>query len=274
MYRNRGGVLLGIIVALLVLILAAVFIGPRIFLAHMANKAIRENPRLALQPVPLPAAAEFKPQSPPTKVEAYGYEFSVPWGKSEEPESWEYLEHFRFSGSTSLYFHNPATQFDRLDILKKTPDPRQREYMAKMYGMTDISTRYDEYRAMLLWKPSDSLSAFDSQEKLMAEYFQISQKHMALLSATSAIYEFAFGDLRGFQLGEPGKDGEIRIHAFDKEDQHLELRILRNSAGVAPLTQGEVNFVVWSLRRVLPEPEKSPAEKKPPRKSSPQKAPA
>jgi hypothetical protein len=274
MHRNRGGVLLGILVALLVLILAAVYIGPRCFFAYMANKMIRENAQLALHPVPLRSAETFAPQSPLTRIAAFGYELSVPWGKAEDSSKGEYSDRFSFADSTSFHFQNPAKQMDQLDILNKAPDPRQREAMARMYGLADIDTHYDALRATLEWKPPASVSAFDSQEKLMAQFFQITQKQMAVQPGTSVIYEFAFGDLRGFQLGEPGKDDEIRVHVFDKDDQHLEWRISRGGVGIAPLTQSEINFVMKSLRRALAEPEKSPAEKKAPRKTSPQKAPA
>jgi hypothetical protein len=274
MHRNRGGVLLGILVALLVLILAAVYIGPRVFFAYMANKTIRENAQLALHPVPLRATEAIAPQSPLTRIAAFGYELSVPWGKVEDSWKGEYFDRFSFAGSTSFHFQNPAKQMDQLDVLNKAPDPRQRDAMAQMYGLAGVHTHYDALRATLEWKPPASVSAFDSQEKLMAQFFQITQKQGAVQPGTSVIYECAFGDLRGFQLGEPGKDDEIRVHVFDKDDQHLEWRISRGGVGIAPLTQGEINFVVKSLRRAPVEPEKSPAEKKAPRKTSPQKAPA
>jgi hypothetical protein len=240
----------------------------------MANKMIRENVQLALLPVPLRAAEAFAPQSPPTRIAAFGYELSVPWGKVQDSRKGEYFDRYSFADSTSFHFQNPAKQMDQLDIFNKAPDPRQREAMARMYGLAGIHTRYDALRATLEWKPPASVSAFDSYEKLMAEFFQITQKQGAVQPGTSVIYEFAFGDLRGFQTGEPGQDDEIRVHVFDKDDQHLEWRISRGGLGIAPLTQGEINLVVQSLRRAPVEPEKSPPEKKAPRKTSPQKAPA
>jgi hypothetical protein len=192
----------------------------------------------------------------------------VPWGKAENSKDYEYFQTFDFADGTGMDFYNPAKlTAGYFDIMMRTSDPQQKEALRKIYGLGDINSRFEAFREVLrMTPPTETLSPFMPQERLMFAMLMTTQKKLAVLSPAAGIFEFEWGDLRGFQIGLPGKDTKIDLHVFDKDDDHLQFDISRHREGAPAFTQSEINVLVKSIRRAPPpkEPASKPAAKKAP----------
>jgi len=259
--RQRGGTALTVLVIFVVLVIAAVFVLPIGFAYYFTNKMIAENPQLSEVPQPLPPGPPLKAK--PTTLSCCGIEFDVPWGPPQErpqdPHLSEYFVHFEFPGGQSIRLTRPEKQIDVL-YPPGAADPQQKEAMKNAYGFS-IESRYDAVHTALHHMPKRP-RLLDGLQAMMAQMMLTSAKMSHLGSDSVGIFSFEGTNGRGFQIGDPARSREVKVHLFDSDDRHAKISVRRSDSTI--LQQSEIDFIIRSIRPAPAEPPKeAPPAKKP-----------
>jgi len=255
--RSRGSAwtIIAIIVAVIVLF---IFVAPRVTAYYFLSKQVRENPQLSLTPQDLPPAPELRAK--PTTIRLYGREMDVPWGEPLSQNEMTYSTSLKFSDSHYLFVDNPENDVHLIDTINQMPDPQQRDLMRRMSGLENVKTRYDAFRLRMETKP-EMPSLFSGFEKQAMMMISVNEKVRIVRQGTTALFRFAIGGMRGFQVGTPGARSDIEVFAFDADDQRYHIKFAELADGPPAVTQSEINFIVRSLRRA---PAEKPAPATPP----------
>lgn len=267
--RQRGGTALTVLLILVVLAIVAIFVLPIGFAYYFTNKMIAENPQLANVPEPLPPAPPLKAK--PTTLACCGVQFDVPWGPPQErpPDAYlsEFFVYFDFPDGRQISLTRPEKHVDML-YTPATADPQQREAMKNAYGFS-VESRYDAVHTALQHVPK-RLRLMDGWRGMMREVILTSAKMAHMGSGSARIFSFEGPNGRGFQIGDPARSPEVKVHLFDSNDHHTQLSIRRYSDS-ATLQQSEIDYIVRSIRPAPVEPSRdaAPAKETPPRKSTP-----
>lgn len=251
--RARGVSILAVVAMILILGLVLLFVVPYGFMYWALNRTIQENPQLSTQPAPL---ASVKPMAAkPITLTCCGVEFDVPWGKPESTNA---------TGSYQISFHfaERVVSFKRPEsviapfVWQEGQSAAQKDAMQQTFGFEAASTRYEAMEQTLRHVPK-RVGLFN-YVKLMGEMTLVTSKDMILGRESTGIFSFEHDGGRGFQINDPARSNEVRVIYFDQQDKQIELEVRRDREAPA-LTQGEIDYVVRSIRAV-PEGAAEPAK--------------
>jgi hypothetical protein len=238
----------------LVLALAWLFATP-IWNWHEAKQMGKSNPKLFLVPQPLPDVVPSP--SPGTKLSDFGYEFEVPWQSPTTIRKGPSLAAYIFSGGQGILFTDPPAPQGPLQLMKQVAE-QGHAWLGSFLG---ANSEYVLLNAELNVTP-DQIRPFMWKREAVRKNLLLQFKEIELLrSGPSVIYSFALSGVRGFQFGDPSRDGRIEIECFDSSDHELRLFFsLRQDSG-AKFTQEEINRVLQTLHAVTPSSKDAPAAK-------------
>jgi len=238
---NIGFALIGF-----VLLLAALSIG---YMHYQLSKTIRERPELSLQPVPLPPAPPLDASGAPLNC-AQVIEFAAPWGKPEDDNcAWSKGDTYlfiRWPDGREIRFGRPETVID-LFAREELRFPDDTSWIDECFGgQTD--TRYEAMARILNRVPQRP--SFVAVPQLFCELLVIQWKESVLGPEPTAIYSFENTAGRGFQVGDPAHSREVRVHFYDKENDHHHCLVFIAQPNAPAITQSELDFILRSLRYV------------------------
>jgi hypothetical protein len=226
-----------------VLIYAWKFGRPSLYILQ-AKKAVKENPALASTPVPL--AEKSASEAPGTAFSEYGFRFEVPWVAKEKSHQDYAAIIYVPDGDKALVFFNPAQNAGLVEGLRQTLKDRGKNPLAASLYLNAMSD-YELERSIWYTTP-DQLSLFFPRRKDVFGAMRLSMKDVLKDQAKTGVYAFTFGNLRGFQFGDPSQAHGVRIDAFDDQDRHFVFSIGTKSESDVYLKQAEINRVLQSLR--------------------------
>ncbi len=116
-------------------------------------------------------------------------------------------------------------------------------------GSAAKSTSFGLMKAEMEVTP-DALKWWRSRSRNEAASFLLELKALKLGNAR-AIYTVGFGELRGFQEGDPQfAPYRVRLDLYDANDLHYEILISQTKGSSPAISQAEINAMIASIQRV------------------------
>jgi hypothetical protein len=241
--RKIGGIPfpLAVVIAL-GLSYAIIFAKPTNIVWTMKKEAAK-NPRLSMVPVPLLGASISQEKG--TTEKFFGYQFEVPWQGGEQKQRDSIAFVFSQSNREAVSFFDPRGDRGFIRMMKETPG-LQVGHLNPVYGRGNVQSDYEFVRAALNTTPSQ-LSLFMpwSKEVYAANLLRI--KEAFLLGPQDGLYSFEFGQLRGFQQGDPVRDKNVEVEVYDADDHKFKLIFSSKSGPNGGMTQPDINRVLQTL---------------------------
>ncbi|MGH9795559.1 MAG: hypothetical protein ACRD5G_12370 [Candidatus Acidiferrales bacterium] len=249
---TRGVSILAVVAVILILGLALLFVAPFGFIYWSLNRTIRENPQLSTQPAPLASVGPITAK--PTTLTCCGVEFDVPWGKPERTNATGSYQVYFYFAERVVSFKQPESVIAPF-LWQEGQTAEQRDAMRQTFGYEAANTRYEAMEQTLRHVPK-RVGLFNYM-KLISEMMLVTHKDMVIGRESTGIFAFEHDARRGFQINDPAWSNEVRVILFDQQDRQIEFEVRRNRDAPA-LTQGEIDYVVRSIRVAPEEPPNQP----------------
>jgi hypothetical protein len=210
---------LAVTVVCLIFVYLYVFGRPTMFI-WSARQEAAHDPKLALVPTPLPDTSVST--TPGTTVTFFGYQFEVPWQGPvavKNPGNDYLAVAYSDSIGKPLMFFNPANdrgmKITRQELKAKGQDPSSADVFLNAHS------DYDVERSVLYATPAQLSLVFPSRKDVWVAAF-LTIKQSRALGADTGLYSLEFGQLRGFQMGDPSRARNVRVEVFDRDDREFE----------------------------------------------------
>jgi hypothetical protein len=245
-----------------VLLLLAVFLvagyavefGPQTLVWWEARHWAADNPFLDEVPQAAPAAAAGGPKASPAgdkakgeQVKSYNYEFMAPWKIANIAPSPNSVQ-LRFAPGQVVTFFDPDAQLDTLRVLKNS-NPLEYQKFANLFAAHPIETNYALYENVYDASPAQA-SPFAAAGDAMRLNTLLQWKLSFGPEGGPPAYAFAFGDLRGFQFGDPGTGKPVEVRVFNDRDRQFRYLFNVAAGSSGKITQDDVNEMVSTLQPI------------------------
>lgn len=208
-------------------------------------------PPVARQPAPEPqpqaksSRHHAQPMPKDSALEAYGYEFIVPWSAKYKTVDRKNGTEFRFDSGQVIFVYDTQQEVDTLKALT-APGSAERDKFEAIFGSHAMNTNYALYQAVYNISPSQ-FSPFMSTADAVRLNVLLNWKLAFGRDARPGSYAFSFDNIRGFEFGDPSK-GSVAVRAFDDHDQQVRLLFAVAAGSGAKLSQDEISAVLASFR--------------------------
>jgi hypothetical protein len=243
-FRKILGIPFPLAVAIALCVSYALIFGKPTYIVWTMKKEAASNPRLSLIPVPLSDTSISQGQG--TSEKFFGYQFEVPWQEGEQKQRDSIAFVFSESGQEGVSFFDPRGDRGFIRMMKETPGLRV-EYLNPLYGRENVQSDYEFVRAALNTTPSQ-LSLFMPWSKEVYAANLLRMKEVFLLVPQGGLYSFEFGQLRGFQHGDPVRDKNVEVEAYGTDDRKVKINLSSKSGPNGGMTQPDINRVLQTLR--------------------------
>jgi hypothetical protein len=238
-----------------VLLLIAVFVvagyaiefGPQTLVWLEGKHWASVNPWLLEVPAAAPTAASATASAAKgTEVKAYNYEFNAPWALGKITPSLNFVQ-VRFAPGQVVVFFDPEVQLDTLRVLRNS-NPLEYQKFSNLFAGHPIETNYALYESVYGASPAQLSPFLPAADALRMN--TLLQWKLSFGDEGGPTRRFAFGDLRGFEFGEPGTGKPVSARVFNERDRQF--RFLFNvAAGTgAKITQDDIDLMISTLRPV------------------------
>jgi len=221
-----------------------------------ARSWVASNPWLndVPKPLPSPAATPARPPEPsgraaqpkPTRLQAYDYDFSVPWTGKYQAGMTRLGAEFRFDSGQVIVFFDPESQLDTLRALKSAAPAEYAKYQS-VFAHEEIETNYALYRAVYRASAVE-VSPFMAEAEARRMNVLLLWKLSFGFDMPGGIYSFEFGKNRGFQFGSPANGRPVAVRVFDDQDRQFRLIFTQTPGSNSQITQEDINMAIQSLR--------------------------
>lgn len=202
--------------------------------------------RLSVIPVDLPTKAEA-PLSI-ASIDCYGIRLPLP-GEVVDVAQGDWITSVRLHSGGNLMFENTSHSQGWLEMAIGE------SHTQSLFGKEVLSSKFNLMQAAM-WATPDQAKwwRFRSLENQRVEYLLVAKSFLlnspSYYALTShPIYEFAAGDFRGFQIGNPSvAPYEAHLDLFDGADRHFKLDVVGPEGHGQILTQADINGIVASIR--------------------------
>jgi hypothetical protein len=226
----------------------AVIFGKPTYIVWMMKKEAAKNSRLSVVPTPLSNTSISLVKGTPENF--FGYQFEVPWQTGEQKQRDSIALVFSQSSQEAVSFFDPGGDRGFIRMMKETPGLKV-GYLNPVYGRENVQSEYEFARAALNTSPSQlSLFLHWSNEVYAANLLRM--KEVFLLGPQGSLYSFEFGQLRGFQHGDPVQDKNVEVDAYNADDRKFKFIFSSRSGPNGGMTQPDINRILQTLRPASP----------------------
>jgi hypothetical protein len=197
--------------------------------------------------VPTPLTSEAAGRFSGRKFSYFGYEFDSPWIEVRRERKLESTATLNFSNGDFISILDPAQTPDELQAAKQAVADQGAD-LEQMWGDAARS-RFALYSTVLNLTPTD-LHLFSSRKEMIRNSLFLMMKNIWLGRMKGGLYSFETGRFHGFQEGSPAQDRMILIHAFDRQDDEIEMYIGSVEGSGNRPTQADINQILYSIRPV------------------------
>jgi hypothetical protein len=230
-----------------VLILALIFAGMGSLEAivwyfepwYFAHEMSRDHAGLSVTPETLRDSSSSKLS--PARLQCFEYSFQVPWQEIEQRKDSRSAAIIRFKRGPTMIAFDPAQMTSLSKDLRKNA-----KQLERVFGQRALSSGYDWMGAELSATP-DSIRWWDREANVRTAVL-LGLKSSQVLQTSTAILRISNAKLKGFQLGDPTKDQQVKLELFDVNDRQYELLIA--STAKSEMTQADINAIVASMRPI------------------------
>jgi hypothetical protein len=217
-----------------------------------ASPWIREVP----QPLSSTAVADGT-----TEVQAFGYQFKVPWQGSPKTIDGPGYTEFHFDSGPVVLFYDPQGQADMQSKLN-SENPAEYQRLANAFEGQAFDTNYAIYNAVYHASPA-AVSPWSSTADALRMNQLLLWKIAFGEDAAPGLHSIHFGDNNGFEFGDASTGRPVALRLFDGRDRQFRLVFMNSPGEKAPFTQADIDSAVRSLEPVPLVQEGSTPEHKP-----------
>jgi hypothetical protein len=242
--RKILGIPLPLAVLIALVLTYALIFGKPTRIVWAMKKEAASNPRLSVVPIPLSDTSISQQEG--TLKNFFGYQFEVPWRTGEQKQRDSIAFVFSQSSQEAVTFFDPTGQQGFIRMMKETPGLRV-GYLNPLYGRENVQSDYEFARAALNASPSQ-LSLFLPWSKEVYAANLLRMKEAFLVQPQIGLYSFEIGQLRGFQHGDPVRDKNVEVEAYDADDRKFKFIFSSKSGPNGGMTQPDINRILQTLR--------------------------
>ena len=258
--REKSGALSAIIVMAIVVVAGAYSLayGLQTLAWFETRRWANIDPWLNDVPRPLPGAVASAANAPQPsgkaaqpkagRLQAYDYEFTVPWTGSSRATALQIGTEFRFDSGQVVVFFDPDTQVDTLRQMRSSPPAEYRKFQT-IFGEQSTESNYALYQAVYGASPAQ-ISPFIPGRDAQRMNVLLLWKLAFGFDLPPGIYSFDFGRNRGFQFGSPANARPVAVRVFDDQDRQFRFIFTVAAGSTAQITQDDINTAVQSLQLV------------------------
>jgi hypothetical protein len=207
---------------------------------------VRTEPELWVVPKPLPATAAET--SIGKSFSYFGYEFESPWTEVAFERKTQSVAVLNFSGGQAISVLDWSDGDGPLQALKGG-GADSAAALEPVFGAEATRSNYAFISRILKVTPGD-LRVFSSRQKMVRNSVLLRIKQIDLPRIKHGVYSFQTNSFRGFQKGDPLRDGVVIIEAFDAQDHKIPLWIGAKPDASPKPTQADINRILYSFRPV------------------------
>jgi len=157
------------------------------------------------------------------RVDCFGLSFQSPWGTALNERSFRHLCLLSSSNGASITVLDPAIRLE--------PSGTGYEFWTAVLNTTPDDVKWWRMR---YWNASS--------------FALLLQKGIEIHDFM-AVYTVGFGEMRGFQLGDPSvRPFKVALDLFDKNDRHFRVNIYSQDERHALISQAQINAMISSMR--------------------------
>jgi hypothetical protein len=223
----------------------SVFMGLQTLILVESHWWQRAHPELS--EIPKPLASTEAAAGKGTEVEAFGFKFEAPWSDLDKIEAGEGFASVNFRSGLRIVFFDPSGAADVAHGLKAETDTQRLQRTYAVFGDSPFDNNYDFYQAVFSASPAQISLVAPRQDALRTSVLLLWKISLAN-DAGTGFYSFQLGKLRGFQRGDPERARYVIVDAFDVHDRQFGFVFTARPSSSAPVTQGDINRVVATLR--------------------------
>lgn len=177
-------------------------------------------------------------------VKRSGVSFEVPWIETEKSKLAPDSEAVKFTNGLEMFIGRPPRS---LEIVRATKGIRAAAVRYELGG--DVLSSQFAWTSAALGTTANDAKWWrtpiynEKVELLLMEKSVVAG--LATGSQVGPIYSFTFGQIRGFQIGDPkGRRNAVHLYLFDKADRSCGIFLVN----LQNVTQSEINALVATLR--------------------------
>ncbi len=213
---------------------------------YLARETFGNDPALSVVPVEVPDKTLAKLAGP--RLEQFEYSFQVPWTGPDTGKTLRMVRLMSIKNGMSLMALNPATELNAVKAMKGE-NQEQTSAVLRLFGPRALSSNCDLLAAELAATP-DQVRWWKPPTENTRNLILLNLKSMEI-SGSNLIYNISFGEMRGFQFGNPGiSPFRVRLDLYDVNNRRYEIWIVGGHPKGPVLSQAEVNAMVASLRPI------------------------
>ena len=230
--------------SLVVLFGLLIFFRPALIMSPLLKMQFyskEKDPSLYIKPIKHEInASNFKAEVN-SEISQFGVSLSSPWGEplnTKELSSTKILYSFRDSHAILIDAPNPPSIFSTTNIAKTEEEISA---FKKALGEETFLSNYMLHSRLLNLDP-DRLSMLSSNYELTSMGIGLPMKQILTLGS-SYIYEFSYGQIKGFQISTNTEKAKIVVLTlFDSNDNIYNIAIHNNP------TQEEVDYIISTIK--------------------------
>jgi len=205
---------------------------------YEARSLFRDHPTLGK----LPSALPDKSMAPLSgfRVELFGLTIQTPWTHIGTIQM--------ASGVAMIPF---PEQHVAMTLYKPNSDDFERRLFAEATYQRDDITTISNSRliAAELSTTPDDVKWWKRSKQNEARTFLLEMK-LLLIGNLNEIYSVDFGNLKGFQLGNPSLPPyQVRLDLFDSSDRHYQIRVSPTNDHGPIISQAQINAIAASIHQ-------------------------
>lgn len=263
-----------IILAVVVILVAGycVAFGLQTLVWFEANHWAKANPWIKDVPTSVSSASVQPAQQGGTKLNAFGYQFSVSWPGTPKTVDGPGTTEFHFDSGQVIVFYDPQAQADMLAKLSSQNPLEYQQFSNAFVGQT-FDTNYSIYNAVYAASPA-GVSPFSSLNDAIRVNQLLLWKIAFGQDAGPGLHSLQYGSNRGFEFGDPSSGRPVALRIFDGRDKQFRFMFLDAPGATTKITQDDINSAVASLEPVpIVEEEPSAGKKQKPARPALRKRP-
>lgn len=195
-----------------------------------------------------------------TQVQAFGFQFKVPWDANPKAVDGPGYTEFHFASGPVVLFYDPQGQADMQSKLN-SENPAEYQQFANAFEGQTFDTNYSIYKAVYSASPA-SVSPWISRADATRMNQLLLWKIAFGQDSGPGLQSIQFGSNEGFEFGDPSAGRPVALRLFDGRDRQFRIIFMNSPDTKAKFTQADIDSVVQSLEPApLIQPESQPGKK-------------
>jgi len=181
---------------------------------------------------------------PGKHVERFGFSIQLPWNEIYRDQTLNDVALVSSNDGGLLTINSPSYSVDSIATLRRLAN------LSPELRSESLQTNYALTSAAMNAKP-EQVKWWRTRGQNQKDFTLLEMKSLVEDECHGALYTINFGEMRGFQQGDPSVAPYcVRLDLFDKDDRHYKITFGEYAEQGPIVTQAAINAMVASLRPI------------------------